>query len=307
MKAFAVWVMKGRMQAVIAVTVSAVLALIVTPLSVVSAAVVMLAVLRQGWREGLLVVLSSLLALGGLGGLLFQMPIAAALMGLVLWAPAAALGAVLGRSRSLRVAIEAAALGGAAVVLAQYALMGDPAAYWTELLNEFVAERVDPAALQGADLEALVSASAGWMAGGLGAAWFLATLASLLLARYWSTQIDSPGAFGVEFRALRFGRVALLVVPMLLVFGVLITGGEPNLLGQLFLVGMLLFLLQGISVAHALVADFSAPVGWLIGFYAMLVLVAPHAATAVAMAGYADGWMDFRARARARRSGGDDG
>ena len=109
MKAFANWVMKGRMQAVIAATVLAVLGLLVTPLALFSAAVVVLTVLRQGWREGVLVVGSSLLAIGGLGGLLFQMPVATVLIGVVLWVPAAVLGGVMGRSGSLRIAIEVAA------------------------------------------------------------------------------------------------------------------------------------------------------------------------------------------------------
>lgn len=306
MKAFANWVMKGRMQAVITATVTAVLALIVTPLSLVSAAVITLTVVRQGWREGLLVVLSALLAIGGLGGLLFQMPIAAALIGVMLWVPAAVLGAVMGRSGSLRIAIEVAAVGAAAIVLLQYALLGDPAAFWAETLNAFIAESVQPEASQGADLEALVSATAGWMAGGVAAAWFLATLASLLLARYWEALLDSPGAFGVEFRALRFGRWLLILVPVLLILGVFVTGGEPSLMGQLYLIGMMVFLIQGISVAHALVADFGASVGWLVGLYLMLLLIAPQGATMVAVAGYADGWLDFRARARARRSRIDD-
>ena len=57
--------------------------------------------------------------------------------------------------------------------------------------------------------------------------------------------------------------------------------------------------------AHALVADFGASTGWLVGLYVMLVLIAPQGATMVAAAGYADGWVNFRARARARRSGSD--
>ena len=252
MKAFATWVMKGRMQAVIAATVSAVLALIVTPLSVVSVAVVMLTVLRQGWREGLLVLLSALLAIGGLGGLLFQMPIAAALIGVILWVPAAVLGATMGRSGSLRVAIEAAAVGAGAIVLLQYGLMGDPAAFWAETLNGFVAAQVDAGAGQVAELETLIAATAGWMAGGVAAAWFLATLAALMLARYWASLIDSPGAFGEEFRELRFGRWLLILVPVLLLTGVFLSGGEPSVMG------------------------------------------------------YSDGWLDFRARARARRKQTDD-
>jgi hypothetical protein len=101
-KAFASWVMKGRMQAVIAATVLAVLALLVTPLGLVSAAVIALTVMRQGWKEGALVLGSALLAIAGLGGLLFQMPIATVLMGLALWAPAALLGGIMGQTGSLQ-------------------------------------------------------------------------------------------------------------------------------------------------------------------------------------------------------------
>ena len=117
MKAFANWVMKGRMQAVIVATVLAMLALLVTPLGLISAAVISLTVLRQGWREGTLVLGSALLAITGLGGLLFQMPVATLLIGALLWVPAAVLGGVLGRTGSLRLAIEVAAVMAAGVVL----------------------------------------------------------------------------------------------------------------------------------------------------------------------------------------------
>ncbi|MGD1982558.1 MAG: hypothetical protein PVF93_01485 [Chromatiaceae bacterium] len=307
MQAFAKWVMKGRMQAVIAATVSAMLALIITPLSVISAAVVALAVLRQGWREGLLVVGSALLAIGGLGGLVFQMPVGAALVGLMLWAPAAILGGIMGRTGSLRIAIEAAAVGAGAIVVLQYLLLGDPGAFWAETLNALVAAQVEAAgAEQTAELGNLITAASGWMAGGVAAAWFLATLGALLLARYWASTLDRPGAFGEEFRELRFGRWLLILVPLLLVVGIVITGGEPSLLGQLYLVGMMVFLIQGLSVAHALVHDFAASTAWLVGLYLMVVLIAPQGATMVAAAGYADGWLNFRAKARARRSRTDD-
>lgn len=306
MKAFANWMMKGRMQAVIAATVLAVLALLITPLGLFSAAVIALTVLRQGWREGVLVVLSALLAIGGLGGLLFQMPVATVLIGAMLWVPAAVLGGIVGRSGSLRVGIEAAAVGAAAVVLLQYGIMSDPAAFWADALNEFLVQRIDPETLASSNIGELVTLMSGWMAGGVAATWFLASVASLLLARYWGALIDQPGAFAAEFRQLRFGRWLLLLVPVLLVIGVLMTGGQPSLIGQFYLIGMVVFLLQGVSVAHGLVADFGGSPAWLVGLYLLLVFVAPHGATVVALAGYADGWLDFRARARARRSPTDD-
>ena len=306
MKTFANWVMKGRMQAVVVATVLAMLAVLVTPLGLISAAVIALTFLRQGLKEGGLVLGSALLAITGLGGLLFQMPMGTLLVGMLLWVPAAALGAIMGRTGSVRLAIEAAAVLAALVVLAQYAMMADPAAFWADALNEFLRERLDQEILATADLDEFIGLMAGWMAGGMAAVWFLGSVVSLLLARYWSSLIDRPGAFGEEFRQLRFGRWLLLLVPVLLLLGVILTGGEPSLLGHLYLVGMMVFLVQGISVAHGLVAEFGGSPAWLVGLYLLLIFVAPQGVTMVALVGYTDGWLDFRARARARRSGTGD-
>ena len=262
--------------------------------------------MRQDWKESVLVLGSALLAIAGLGGLLFQMPVATLLTGLVLWAPAAVLGGVMRRTGSLRLAIEAATIGAAAIVLLQYGLLADPAAFWADALNEFLARRLDEETLAASNVDQLIAMMAGWMAGGVAATWFLGAVASLLLARYWASLLDRPGAFGEEFRQLRFGRWLLFLVPVLLLVGVVLTGGEPSLIGQLYLVGMVLFLIQGVSVGHGLVAEFGASPAWLLGLYLLLIFVAPHGATMVALAGYADGWLNFRARARARRSGTDD-
>lgn len=305
MKAFAFWVMKGRMQAVIAATVSAMLALLITPLGLVSGAVVALTVLRQGWREGSYVVVSALLAIAGLGGLIFQMPIGAAMVGAALWLPAGILGGVMGRSGSLRTAIEVAVIGALVVVLLQYVVLTDPVAYWRDGLREFVQRSLDAETLQQSNMDAALDQMAMWMPGGAAAAWFMGAVISLLLARYWASLIDQPGAFGEEFRSLRFGRWLLIGVPLALVGGVLLAGGAPNVIGQLFVVGMMVFLIQGISVVHGLLAMFGGSAAWLVGFYLLLFIVMPQGMTTVAVLGYADGWLDIRARVR-RRSKTDD-
>jgi len=305
MKAFAKWVMKGRMQAVVALTLFTVLGIALTPLMLLSAAVVMLTVLRQGWREGALVLGAAALAITALGALLFQMPLGILLVGLMIWLPAALLGGVLGQTGSLRLAIEVAAVLAAGVVLLQYLWLGDPAAYWAAGLNDLL-EQVDPEAMAATQVRARIELAAGWMAGGVAAAWLIGCVASLVMARHWSALIEGSGAFGAEFRRLRFGRWALLVVPVLLIVGVLASGGEPTLIGQLYLVGMLLFVVQGISLVHGLVADFGASTGWLVGMYVLLFLLAPQGVPFVATAGYVDGWVDFRGRARRRRANGAD-
>ena len=122
MKALIAWVMKGRTQAIMATTVSGMLALMITPMALISAALVVLATLRNGAREGLLVVLSAGFAIAGLGGLIFNMPLAMAIMGLFLWLPAWGSGLLLGQSRSLSKTIEVLAMAAIGLVVAQYLL-----------------------------------------------------------------------------------------------------------------------------------------------------------------------------------------
>ena len=65
------------------------------------------------------------------------------------------------------------------------------------------------------------------------------------------------------------------------------------------------FFLQGLALAHGQLAAFNAGPGWLIGIYALLLVAPPYAFMALTTAGYADAWMDFRAR-MAKRTGGQD-
>jgi len=289
-------VMKGRVQAIVATVVFAMAALVVTPMAVVSAAIVVLATLRNGAREGLLVALSGMLAIAGLGGLMFQMPLALALLGLMLWMPAWGLAVVLGNSASLARALETAAFGGLVVVGLQYLLLQDPAVFWGETLQQHL--QFDPAAIPEDQQRELFAAIAGWMPGGIAASWMVSMSLALMLGRWGQALLDRPGAFGAEFRELRFSRTWLLLLPVLLGLSFVAYGGEPSLAGQFYLVGMTLFLLQGISVAHALVNNLGAQAGWLFGLYFLLLVGAPHSVTAVAAAGYADGWLNFRAKVR---------
>lgn len=303
MKGLITLAMKGRMQAVVATVLSALLALIVTPVAVASAALVVLATLRNGAREGLLLVASATLAIAGAGGLLFGMPLAIALLGLVLWLPAWGLGVAFGRSGSLGRTLEIAAIGGALLVAAQYLVLGDPAEYWHAMLKEYMAATLDPTVVPEAERQQLLKAIAAWMPGGVGASWTLSLSLSVLLGRWAQSVLERPGAFGAEFREFRCSRPWLILLPLLLVPTFLLQGNQPGAMAQLYLVAMTLFLLQGISTVHGLVNLSGGQKGWLFGLYFVLLVGAPHSVTAIAAAGYADGWLDFRARVRARRGG----
>ena len=304
MKALAAFIMRGRMQATIVASVLVVLALLLTPLGVVSAAVVGLVALRQGVREASLVMLMGALALALLGLLLFGQPMALALTGILLWLPLVILGEVLRITRSLRLAVELAVLGGFLLVGLQYLLLGDVAAFWQETLGQYLGQFMNPELVSEQERLEMAAAIAPWMAGGLGAAWFLQLVVSLFLARGWQAALYHPGGFGEEFYQLRLGRWLLILVPVLLVAGML--AGTPALFSQLGLVGMSAFFVQGVSVVHALTSRNKSGQYWLIGFYFLLIIGMPASFTAVSAAGYADGWLNIRARVRPRKNDSGD-
>lgn len=300
MKGLITWVMKGRMQAIMAIVVSAVLAVQLTPLALISSAIVVLATLRNGPREGLLVVVSATLAIAGLGGLLFSMPMGFALLGLILWLPGWGLGSVYGRTGSLARTLEAAAGGAMVLILAQYLLLDDPAAYWLKQLQPLLADQLDPSVIPPQDQEQMLAMLAAWMPGGLGSGWLMSTVLAVMLARWAHAVLDRPGGFGEEFRSMCLSRIWLLALPLLMVPTFLLQQEQPGLLAQLYLVGMTLFLFQGFSVAHSLLRALGGKTGWFVGLYALMLIGLPYSLTAIAVAGYADGWLNFRAKVQAR-------
>ncbi len=302
MKGLLVAAMRGRTQASMAVVFTALLALLLSPLSILSNGLVVLATLRNGPREGLLVVGISVLAMGLLGGLLFAQPLLLATVGLMLWLPAWGLALVLGASRSLARAVEAATLAGMALVLMQYLLLNDPAAFWAGLMQDYMAVNWDSQVVPEDQQRALLQAIAGWMPGGIGGVWALSAALALLFGRWGQALLaGQEGAFAHEFHALRVARPWLWLLPALLLGGLL--GEQPNLAGQLQVVVLTLFLLQGLATAHGLVMRTGGNRGWLFGLYFLLIVGLPHSLTAMAIAGYADGWLDFRARVRGDTDG----
>ncbi|BAN68939.1 hypothetical protein [endosymbiont of unidentified scaly snail isolate Monju] len=302
MKGLLVAAMRGRTQASMAVVVTALLALLLSPLSILSNGLVVLATLRNGPREGVLVAGISVLAMALLGGLLFAQPLVLGALGLMLWLPAWGLALVLGRSGSLMRALEAAVLAGMALVLMQYLLLNDPAAFWGGLLQDYMAVNWDSEVVPEDRQRALLEAMAGWMPGGIGGVWALSAALALMWGRWGQALLAGhEGAFGREFRALRAARPWLWGVLVLLLAG--LAGDQPNLAGQLQVVILTLFLLQGLAAAHGVVALAGGKRGWLFGLYFLLIVGLPHSLTAVAIAGYADGWLDFRARVRGDTGG----
>jgi len=295
MKAVLSFIMRGRMQAVMAAVLLAVLALLITPLSIFSAAVIALVVLRQGIYEGLIVFAMGIVAMALFGILLFGLPLVLAGMGLMLWLPLLALASVLRLGRSLGLAIEITTVFAMLLVLAQYLITDDPSQFWAAQMGEFFGQVLDADLMSKQDIDLLVAQMARWMAGALALTWLIQVSLSLFLARSWQALLYNPGGFAKEFQNLALGKWLLILVPFLLVAG-LLGKEEPNVMAHMLLVGMGVFFFQGVALVHGLVAKRKMAKSWLVGFYFVLFVGMPPSFTLISAAGYADGWLNFRRR-----------
>lgn len=303
MQSLASFTMRGRSQAALVMTVSAMLSLLLPLIWLLSSAAMAVVTLRKGANEGLIVgvlagLSSGLLAFAALGG-----PLPAVGFVLGLWLPAWVLAVVLRRTRSLALTVQLAALFGLVIVVIIRLQAEDPTAYWVELLEPLRRVLVEGRLLEATGSEQLVVRVARWMTGAFAATFYFLLLLALFIGRWWQALLYNPGGFGAEFRALRIqsavGYVALgLAVVVLLLDEAMWAAGLLLLLAPLFL-------LQGVAIVHSLAHTYSVHRGWLIGFYASLLLVAPHTEILVVGLGFLDNWTDLRARVAARKNNQD--
>ncbi|MGE3775378.1 MAG: hypothetical protein AB7I32_20820, partial [Gammaproteobacteria bacterium] len=111
------------------------------------------------------------------------------------------------------------------------------------------------------------------------------------------------GAFGEEFRALLLPRWVAAAGAVLAVAALLTRrdGAPAGLVGDLFVVLVLLFAAQGLAVVHERTGRAPARRPWLVGVYVFAFLMPHIVATVLAVTGIADQVADFRRLRRARR------
>jgi len=298
MKALVTFVLRGPSQAILVTTGMAVLAMLLPPLSVISGAVVALVTLRDGPRSGAMVVLGSTafvvlvayLSLGNvLPGIVFLV---------VLWLPLWVLGWVLREMRSLALATIVAGMLGIIGILAIYATVGDVAAWWQQMLLslfEPAMEASGPLADR-TMVEAMLADLAKIMTGIAAAGMSLNVLMCLYLARAWQAQLYNPGGFREEFHALRLGQGLALVSLGFIALSLLSLGVLSHLAGEVVIVILSLYVVQGLALLHSLVAQRGLHVVWLVVIYFVMLFIIPHLLILIAVMGLIDTWVDFRRR-----------
>lgn len=292
------YIMRGRVHAMTASAVCAVLSLLVPPLSYISGAIIALATLKQGPREGALVIAGSLLLAGFFSLAMIGSAAPAAAFVLMSWLPAWILAWLLLHWRQQGVVVIGATIMGMLAVLAVHLVLKDPAAWWLEIMRALFEPSLGKAAANPTQLDQVLRAWAPQMTQFFGAATASGMLLTALLARYWHSLLDNPGGFGKEFRAIRVTRAVLLAAVAIAVSALLLRDETGAIIADMLgpVVAMLVFL--GLAVCHALIRIRKLGRGWLVVIY-VLLLVPPHLAlSGLSMLGLVDGWMDFRSRVK---------
>jgi hypothetical protein len=299
MRSLAGFAMRGRSQAALVAAGSAVLSLIVPLVAVISSAVVALATLRQGAREGLLVA-----GIAGLGGAaLAWLALGTPWLGLgfflVLWGPLWVLALVLRVTRNLALTVQGAAVAGLLILVGLHLAVDDPAAYWGKVMEPLRERLVEVGFIPEAASREVMADLAKWMTGALAASLYVQFLLALFLARWWQAVLYNPGGFGAEFRDLRLSP--LLGYAVLALVGLRLWWPEALWGLELLMLILPLLLLQGLAVAHGVRHSLGVGVGWLVAVYLVLVVAMPHGEVLVSGLGLVDLWLDVRGRV-ARRS-----
>lgn len=298
MRALASFILRGYSQASMVMVGGAVLALVLPPFSLISGAAMALVTLRNGARNALLAMVISTLLVSALG----YFSLGEAQSGLIflaaLWFPLWVTGWVLREFRSLALATLTAGALGVAGILLMYLLVGDISGWWQEKLLIIF----EPAMEAGGGLadrqavEAILAGIARIMTGILAAGITLNTVMCLYLARGWQAMLFNPGGFRGEFYALRLGRPAAGVALVVIVLSLLPLGTVTALADELLIVLLALFVIQGLALAHAVVAKRNMHVAWLVVLYVLAFFVLPQLMALLGLLGLLDNWLDLRSR-----------
>lgn len=302
MQKLVAYILRGRTQAITVAAACAALSLLLPPMSYISGAVIALATLRYGAREGGVLIAGAGLLAGALTLLVVGSAYPIVVFLALTWVPVWGLALVLRATADQGTVLLVAAAMGAIALVVVHLVLADPAAWWEALLQRLVEDAAQGAAPLGSgagreQLNALIDTLAPVMTGLVVAGTLLGLILALFLARWWHALVDNPGGFGREFRSLtidrRFAPIALVVVLIALVANS-VTGG---LAGEAVLIIVVLYMLQGLAVVHSVVNTRGASMGWLVGLYLLLLLLPPQVVLLLALTGFADVWMNFRARA----------
>lgn len=290
MRALADFVMRGRLQATLAVVIGAALPLLFW----VSAAAGSLVLLRRGLNDALGIVLWALLPTLLWWHFGEPRPLLVLLGSLVL---ALVLRTSVSWTRVLLTSVLIGVLYGATIDAVFGATVERNAAELLELMPQMLGDAYQQ---MGTDEKARLGELLTPVLTGLMAALLqLLSLLCLTLGRYWQAALYNPGGFAREFQAVRLP--APMAVALLL--GVFLLPGVSIELAMLTPLCSVPLAFAGVALVHGLVAQQRLARFWLVGLYVALLLFMQLVYPLLVVLAVVDSLIDFRGLSR--RSGVD--
>ena len=304
MRALANYILRGRWSATLVVVTAAVLSFILPLLSCISSAAVALVTLRQGAREGGLIILFATAAFVVIAGVMPQSGMSALVVAgvlfAVLWLPVWLLSMVLRWSVSLPLALSVAGAIGGIVVIAMHIAVGDVYSWWRDILGAGLGPILEQSGvpLKPGQAEQMFDILARSMTGVIGSALIISTMIALFIGRWWQSLLFNEGGFQREFHAIRLDKRIAYGALVLIGLALFVNSGAGSIVQDLIIVVMTLFMIHGLSLLHGVVAAKGVSGGWLAAVYIML-LIFPHLAFILSIAGLLDSQFDLRSKIKA--------
>lgn len=292
------FIMAGRIQAAFFVVVSTLVSLMLPPMIVFSSAAIALITLRKGWQQGIIYSLLATATLMVISGLLQQDVSRGLLAGLVSWLPILFIASILATTNSWSKTLQLILLIAVVGVLLFHFLYPDAATFWVQLLEPLKPLLKQSYQFGDAKIDESIKVASQWMTGTFAAAFALLTIVSLMIARNWQALLYNPGGFGEEFRQIRIGKqasIGLLIGIALAVFT------NNQLITELIMVAIAIFMFQGLSLAHGLVKLRGMGTGWLIALYVLMFILLIQMIVLLATFGLIDNFVDFRQKQASKK------
>jgi len=307
MRVIASYILKGPLQAVLAATVPAIVSisapfLLKLLLVYFSGVAIALVSLRIGGRKGLGILLITVFAVL-LAGQVMQINVNARLdlwNSVYLWALVWVAASVWQWSQSLSLTFEVTGLISIITVIMYFVIVDNPFQTNLGLLEPLGQVLSQPGSgMSAQEVNAMLLSAATILTGSIVAYTALGAIISLFVARSWQAKLFNPGGWQQEFRALRLSRhVGIMTIALIvaMVFSSHLGESIGLLLINISVIIGLLYVIVGLGIAHALLALKDSSGFWLVGLYALLILLSQLVAPLLMALALTDIWVDYRTR-----------
>ena len=287
------FILKGQSQAALVAATMAILGMLVPPATWLSAATIVLVTLVNGPQRGLITTGLALLGTAVFSYLIFSAPQIAVIFVLLAWLPAWLVAMLLRQTVSLAFSLQVLGAMTLLAVVMIYALYPNFGELWREPLDVMVAQLVQQSeefSLQ--ELKQTEEWLIGFLPGLFASSLMFGTMLSLFIGRWWQAVFYNPGGFAEEFQSLNLGKTSAVIALALMLMAAVIDNVFTFALATVVFV---LYLIQGLSLLHAVVKKRQVSASWLFVFY-MVMFFIPHLVLLMVFAGITDPWLDIRQR-----------